>query len=113
MAKRLPAHEEEILHRVYPTEGSRGVHALLPHRAMATIKAVAHKRGIKTVMGTGSVKVFKEDAILAALIEAGWVKRRAAASLGCSVHTIYGFVYADRDRRLAAAFDAPQMAEAA
>lgn len=41
------AAEYEILDRVFPVEGSRGVQALLPHRSMKAIKLMAHWRGIR------------------------------------------------------------------
>jgi hypothetical protein len=85
MAKRLPAHEEEILRRVYPTEGSRGVHALLPHRAMGSIKVIAHKRDLKTAVGTGGLPKFD---IIAALAANRWCTKLAAHVVGCSEHTV-------------------------
>lgn len=43
---RWTAAEYEILDRVFPTEGSRGVQALLPHRSMEAIKQAARDRNL-------------------------------------------------------------------
>jgi hypothetical protein len=43
---RWTAPEYEILDRVYPVEGARGVQVLLPHRSMYAIRMMACSRGI-------------------------------------------------------------------
>ena len=46
---RWTAPEYEILDRVYPVEGARSVHALLPDRSMHAVRMMACSRGIKFV----------------------------------------------------------------
>lgn len=87
-AKNWNAAEHEILDRVYPTEGSRGVHILLPHRPMESIKVLAHRRGLTTVVGTGTPARFSYGEVVAALIAEKWAVKRAMFALGCSEHTV-------------------------
>lgn len=39
--------EVRVLEAVYPDQGAAAVHALLPHRSLATIRVNASQRGIR------------------------------------------------------------------
>jgi hypothetical protein len=94
---RWPQEEYEILDKLYPEGGSRGVHRALPHRSKRSINAIANRREISTVAGVGAHKKFRDVDMVAAA--SGGIIDRAAKALGCTARAIARAADRDRVRR--------------
>jgi hypothetical protein len=96
--RRWTEDEFEILDRVYPAQGVRGVQALLPHRSLISIKTMAHFRCIRSA--NRRPWTAEETAIVVANYRTLGAKRTAAMVPGrdpedvaahANMHVVYRF----------------------